>query len=135
MNYNYCVGNLVSTVETLTPQIECWDSLGSRVQSPLMSKPYKCCSMLREAFFSLFEWLWGCALSWSLATSNLKPIWNPREVSSRRPYPHEGFLCFSIFFFFYNYCRKVFPKLFEPWHTKINMKISRHPHRYLFTFF
>jgi hypothetical protein len=53
------------------------DSLGSWVQSQLMSKLYKCCSMLCEVFFSLFERpSWGCALSWSLATPNLKTIWN-----------------------------------------------------------
>jgi hypothetical protein len=32
--------------------------------------------MLCKIFFSLFERLWGCALSWSLATPNLKPIRN-----------------------------------------------------------
>ncbi len=52
------------------------DSKGARVQSQLMSKLCKCCSMLREVFLSLFEQLWDCALSWSLATPNLKPIWN-----------------------------------------------------------
>jgi hypothetical protein len=31
---------------------------------------------LCEVFFSLFERLWGCALSWSLTTPNLKPIGN-----------------------------------------------------------
>jgi hypothetical protein len=29
----------------------------------------------------------------------------------------------------------VFPKLFEPRHTKINVKISRHPYQRLFNFF
>ncbi len=69
--------NLVSTVETLTWQIECLDSKRARVQSFSLSKPYKCCSMLCEVFFSLFvRLLWDCALSCSFATSNFKPIWN-----------------------------------------------------------
>jgi hypothetical protein len=64
----------------LTLQIESMDSLGSRIRSYSMSKPYKCCSMLCEVFFSMFERLWGCALSWWLAISNLKPIWNSGKL-------------------------------------------------------
>ncbi len=74
--------NLGGTVETLTSQIECWDSLGSRVQSQSMSKPYKCCSMLCEVFFSLW-----------LITRHTKSQTDLKlgEVSLRRSYPYEGF--------------------------------------------
>ncbi len=71
-------GYLGRSVETVTSQIECMDSLGSWIQSQLMSKLYKCCSMLCEVFFSLFErQLWGCALNWSLATQKIP---NPSEA-------------------------------------------------------
>ncbi len=78
-----------------------WDSKRARVRSYSMSKSYKCCSMLSEVFFSLFErLLWGCAVSWSLASSNLKPIWNSGKFL-RKGYIQTKYSSASPIFLYY----------------------------------